>query len=181
MLRIFLHNKMQIANTSNDEELVVPRGALLAGFGRGKWEAATGAIDESKQIQFTLESHSDMVLHGPQLVELLDVVNEKRKTQPDCRVAYHDLVPLAEGPAGAFGLKQTVGVVFNPQAQTADANPAALQTRLAATVPAQAWKGHYSGLVWSVKWAANGLAPIRPQIVMLHDVMIKPGHSLLLN
>ena len=181
MLRIFLHNKMQIANTSNDEELVAPRGALLAGFGRGKWEAATGAIDESKQIQFTLESHSDMVLHGPQLVELLDVVNEKRKTQPDCRVAYHDLVPLAEGPAGAFGLKQTVGVVFNPQAQTADANPAALQTRLAATVPAQAWKGHYSGLVWSVKWAANGLAPIRPQIVMLHDVMIKPGHSLLLN
>ena len=122
-----------------------------------------------------------MVLHGPQLVELLDVVNEKRKTQPDCRVAYHDLVPLAEGPAGAFGLKHTVGVVFNPQAQTADANPAALQTRLAATVPAQAWKGHYSGLVWSVKWATNGLAPIRPQIVMLHDVMIKPGHSLLLN
>ena len=59
--------------------------------------------------------------------------------------------------------------------------PAHLQTRIAATFPVSAWDGHYSGLVWSVKWAQNGLSPVRPQVVMLADVTIKPGHSLLLN
>ena len=63
----------------------------------------------------------------------------------------------------------------------ADAPPAHLQTRVAATVPVSAWDGHYSGLVWSVKWAQNGLSPVRPQVVMLTDVTNKPGHSLLLN
>ena len=121
------------------------------------------------------------MLTGTDLVSLLDVVNMRRKTHPDCRVAYHDVMPHAEGPAGAFSLAVVSQIAFRPQPPAADAPPAHLQTRVAATVPVSAWDGHYSGLVWSLKWAQNGLSPVRPQVVMLADVTIKPGHSLVLN
>ena len=46
-LAIFSQNKMHLVNTSEEEPLVVNRGTLLAGFGRGKWEQATDETDSS--------------------------------------------------------------------------------------------------------------------------------------
>ena len=180
-LLLFAQNKMHLANTSVEEPLVVSRGTLLAGFGRGKWSSDSGDIDESKQLPYKLANHDDAVLNGTQFVTLLEIVNERRKTHPDCRVAYHDIVPQGDGPPGAFSLAKTVNLVFSPQPPSADAPAGHLQTRVAATVPVSAWNGHYSGVAWSVKWSANGLSPIRPQIAMLKDVTIRPGHSLVLN
>lgn len=176
-LAIFHHNKMHLVNTSDEEPLVASRGTILAGFGRGKWATISGDIDDSKQLRYKLSSHDDVVLSGTDLVPLLDIVNERRKTHPDCRVAYHDIVPQGTGPAGAFGLALTVELSFNPQPPSADAPAGHLQTRVAATVPLAAWQGHYSSVVWSVKWSQNGLSPIRPQIALLQDVAVKPGHS----
>ena len=121
------------------------------------------------------------MLTGTDLVSLLVTLSTKGGRRTRCRVAYHDVVPQAEGPAGAFSLAVVSQIAFRPQPPAADAPPAHLQTRVAATVPVSAWDGHYSGLVWSLKWAQNGLSPVRPQVVMLADVTIKPGHSLLLN
>ena len=130
---IFSQNRMHLVNTSEEEPLVVSRGTLLAGFGRGKWEQTTDET-ESKQILYTLTDHTQLVLTGNDLVSLHDVVNERRKTNLNCLVAYRDLVPQAEGPAGAFSLAVVTQIAFRPQPTAEDAPPAHLQTRVAATI-----------------------------------------------
>ncbi len=184
-LIILNQNRMQMVNTSDQDPLVVATGTVIAGFGRGRWKAKTADHDPEKEVLYKLEHYEDLVLNGTDAVPILDVVNEKRKTLPDCRVAYHDIVPLAPNdglPVGAFKLAPTVEVAFQPQTQPADGSaPGHLQTRVAATCPISAWKGHYSSLMWSVKWGATGLMPVRPQIAFTTDVTISPGRSLILN
>ena len=181
-MKIQSQNKMVLVNTSESDPLVVPRGTLVAGFGKGKWERCSGESDDTKQTPYKLSHHDDLVLSGSDLIPLLDVVNERRKTHPDCRVSYHELAPQGEGPPGGFALQKTVDVLFTPQPPSAGEQPAAnLQTRVAATAPLPAWSGHYSRLVWSVKWNAAGLTPVRPQIAFVESVTIRPGHMLLMN
>ena len=39
-------------------------------------------------------------------------------------------------------------------------------------------QGHCTKIVFSVKWSASGLAPIRPQVVLTQDVELPPGRCL---
>ena len=93
--------------------------------------------------------------------------------------------PSASLPLGAFNLDVTKEIAFRPLTDV-DGPAAAkghLQTRLASTAgfPVNAWDGNYSKLIWTLKWSANGLTPVRPQIVLTKNVTIAPGKSLLLN
>ena len=160
-------------------------GTILAGFGRGKWIVKEDGYNEETDILYSLSGYEEKVLHGTDLLELLDVVNEKRTTNPDCRVAYHDMTPIPPSdslPLGAFKLDVTKEIAFRPLTDVE--GPAAkghLQTRLASTIPVNAWDGNYSKLIWTLKWSTNGLTPVRPQIVLTKNVTLAPGKSLLLN
>ncbi len=52
-LAIRTQNKMQLVNTAEDQ-LVVPAGTMLAGFGKGKWQLKSGDIDSDKQLLYKL-------------------------------------------------------------------------------------------------------------------------------
>ena len=137
---------------------------------------------------------------------MLDVINQKRLKDPTAKVCYHDLAPSAKGPPGAFSLTRTNDILYVPlgnvqsnvgdpasdpkegdQEQPEDPDstqkkaPGSLQGSAASLVPVTAWKGlSVAGLVWSVKWAPQGLWPIRPQVAMLMDVTLPPKKALIL-
>ncbi len=183
-LCIHAGNKMSLVNDA-DDQLVVTAGTTFAGFGTGKWQVKTGESDREKQLLYQLGGYEDVVLSNGQLCTLLEVVNARRKTHPDCKVSYHDIVPLASGPPGAFGLERTNDIMFVPKAgdlPEGGAGGTHLQTRVGALCPVSAWEGHYSRVVWVVKWGQTGLSPIRPQVVVTVDRLVIPGrHALQLN
>ena len=89
--------------------------------------------------------------------------------------------PSGSLPLGAFKLDVTKELAFRPLADVDSEAKGHLQTRLASTIPVNAWHGNYSKLIWTLKWHTNGLMPVRPQIVLTKNVTIAPGKSLLLN
>ena len=132
-------------------------------------------------LHYVLADSKQEVLTGQDLTTLLDIVLQKQKTTPDCRVAYFDIVPSGDGPTGSFGLVSTSNIVFVPVAAK-DATTGHLQTRVGAQIPMTVWHSmNYAKVVWTVKWGQNGLAPVRPQIVMHTNMTLKPGHCVLLN
>ena len=56
----------------------------------------------------------------------------------------------------------------------------AQQAQAAAMVSPWAWEGHVTHTVFSVKWAASGLMPVRPQVVLTRDVSIPASSALAL-
>lgn len=179
-LNVYSQNKIRLVNGSDSEPLVVRRSMMLAGFGRGKWGLKDESFDEETMLPYHLSGSSDEVLSGQDLTPLLDIMIEKQTSTPDCRVAYYDLVPKGDGPAGSFTLAPTTEIVVIPL--SAKDTTGHLQTRVAAQIPMHIWQAlHYCKIAWAVKWGQNGLAPVRPQIVMTTDLTIKPGHSVLLN
>ena len=54
----------------------------------------------------------------------------------------------------------------------------ALQTSAASVIPAPLWASHCSKIVFSCKWAANGLMPIRPQVVLTLDLDLGAGKAV---
>ena len=185
-LLVLQGHKIRLVNTGENESMELSVGTILAGFGRGKWIVKEDGYDEEKDILYSLSGYEEKVLHGTDLLELLDVVNQKRTTNPDCRVAYHDMTPIPPSgslPLGAFKLDVTKELAFRPltDVERPEAAKGHLQTRLASTIPVNAWDGNYSKLIWTLKWSANGLTPVRPQIVLTKNVTIAPGKSLLLN
>ena len=185
-LLVLQGHKIRLVNTGENESMELSVGTILAGFGRGKWLQKEDGYKEETDILYSLSGYQEKVLHGADLLELLDVVNQKRTTNPDCRVAYHDMTPIPPSgslPLGAFKLDVTKEIAFRPltDVERPEAAKGHLQTRLASTIPVNAWDGNYSKLIWTLKWSANGLTPVRPQIVLTKNVTIAPGKSLLLN
>ena len=92
-----------------------PFGCLLAGFGKGKWEAAKETEDQTKlRLPYQLDGYSDYVVFENKVTTLLVLVNKRRESAPDVKIAYHDLEPDATGPPGAFKLVRTHKINFVP-------------------------------------------------------------------
>ena len=145
-LLVLQGRKIRLVNTGENESMELSVGTILAGFGRGKWIVKEESYDEEKDILYSLSGYQEKVLHGADLLELLDVVNEKRTTNPDCRIAYHDITPIPPSgslPLGAFKLDVTVEIAFRPLSDVDGPATAKghLQTRLASTIPVNAWQG----------------------------------------
>ena len=60
----------------------------------------------------------------------------------------------------------------------AEGGMTALQTSAAAVIPAGLWSTHCSRVVFSCKRGANGLMPIRPQVVLTSDVDLGAGKAV---
>lgn len=109
----------------------------------------------------------------------------QRKTIPTVKVAYHEMnEKVEEGKPGNFTLKRTHSVWYSPQSgntvttEEGDANenqPSSGQQTAAKLVSNATWGGHSTRIVFSMKYSpANGLTPIRPQVVLLSEVELKP-------
>ena len=79
-LNLYGQNKMRLVNESDSETLVVRRGMMLAGFGRGKWGVKDDNFNEDTMLHYQLsDSPDDVLSNGQDLIPLLDIVLEKQK------------------------------------------------------------------------------------------------------
>jgi hypothetical protein len=54
------------------------------------------------------------------------------------------------------------------------------QNNVGALIPLKLWDTAFSKVTWAVKWTANGLGPIRPCVSLLKELVLPPGHCLVL-
>ena len=118
-------------------------------------------------------------------------MEQQKAKDPGAKLCYHSLVdaPTKDDP-GVFEVKLTNLVVFIPGKQEAVVEEGAegegakimtAQTNVAAMNPFNSWETTVSKTVWSVKWGANGLMPIRPQVILTLDVDLASGMAMSLS
>ena len=126
------------------------------------------------------------VVFNGHLRSLRDVVSDRRKTMPVVKFAYHKFVEApTPGQPDAFKLEVVKRVCFSPGSSGkvdteegengGDSNPTTGQAAAARMLPINVWKPEVCQLVFSVKWTAAGLMPIRPQIMLLADAVMPAG------
>lgn len=178
--------KVYVLNTSSTAAKL-PAGLVLAGFGKGSYkQRAAGEPVGEKEVLFTLQPET-MVLMGNTLKSVRSVVDGKRSTDPHAKVAYHEMseASTTEDPS-KFDLKLTTRIVFVPtgpaKAKEEEGEGfSGAQVSAARMVPMEAWvKGSLAFPAWCVRWAPQGLMPIRPVIVLLQEIMLEPAHGVML-
>ena len=178
-LRVFVGNKVYLLNTSS-AEVMLPQGSVIAGFGKGKFKIdATEAAD--KIHLFQLEGSQEEVYHNNKTQRLLDTVNDRRKQEPNCKIAYHDMVVDENSDPGAFVLNIKHKIFFVPGvASEGDEEGGKLsQMSLAASVPQSVWSNcEICSIKWATKWAINGLTPIRPLVILDGDLQLGAGRAI---
>lgn len=163
----------------------MPRsGHVLLAFGKTTWKALKddGSNLQAHELLYSLSDSATLVLHNNQLVTLLEVVEERRRSNPNCKVAYHKLVEQHDRGPGAFTLEVTSKVVACYTAvDGGDEKKNITQQNAAACLANNFWENvEHVGLVWTVKWAAQGLMPVRPTVVCLSACELPPGKALAL-
>ena len=130
------------------------------------------------------------VLFNGQLQTIYQVVETVRQKVPTVKVAYHQLTEVPqEGKPGNFSIQRSHSIWYTPQAgnaiTTEDGNqdesqqPTSGQQSAAKLVPNAIWQGHSTQIIFSVKFSpSNGIAPIRPQVVLTTDIGLKPDECL---
>lgn len=158
-------------------------GHLLLAFGKTTWKALKDDAQglENNELLYQLMDSSTLVFHNNSLVTLLEVMEERRKTNPACKVAYHTVVEdPALGP-GAFRLELVSKVVatFTAGVDDGEEKKPVTQHNAATHLPGKFWDdAQHVGLVWTVKWAAQGLMPVRPTVVCFSAGELPAGKAL---
>ena len=111
---------------------------------------------------------------------LIDVVNERRKVEPSCKVAYHDMGMDNDDMPGSFTLTLKHRIYFVPLAQTEDDEQGRLnQMSVGASVPRSTWENSkLCSIKWAAKWAVNGLTPVRPLVVTNNELSLGAGRAI---
>ena len=123
---------------------------------------------------------------GTTLQTLHKAVEDKRSANPDPAIAYHSKVDdPGQSPPGSFSLqrKHHVYACFEgtplSTSEGAAAEPQARQDSLAASLPLSTWAASkLCKPIWIMRWAAQGLMPVRPQIVLMEQVELPPNSTL---
>ena len=158
-------------------------GSVLCGYGKGKFARNTnGNFNPDCDHMYHLKTCDDMVMHNNKLLQLKAVVAEQRKRNPEARIAYHSISEIPSKDKLSFGVKQEIEVFFVPAGSSASeggkSEPVS-QSSIAGLLPPTVFDGsHCAVKLWAVKWAANGLVPIRPAVFSKMHCDIPAGQAL---
>ena len=179
-LQVFAGNKIYIVNTG-DQTVSIPVGTLLCGYGKGKFDTNTnGNFNPDCHHMYHLKTCEQMVVHNWKMQPLKDVIEEQRVRDPEVKLAYHSMSEIASKDKLSFGVKQEIEVFFAPAGSSAgEGGEPASQTSIAGLLPPTVFDGSHCAMkVWAVKWALNGLAPIRPMVFTKMQCDIPAGQAL---
>ena len=186
-LVIAVGQKLFLANEGSCD-LEFSAGFVIAGYWKGTWQKSATEERES-DVCFKLENADDLVILDGKVQTLAQVIASKRATSPlEIKVMYHELVekPKAEDTT-FFTLqpKENCKVVFRPESvpmkeeNKSEAGHVVLPyTSVAGCIPTACWNNLATQIVWSVKWSARGLCPLRPNVCLKGACQIKPGHAI---
>lgn len=172
-LKVFVGYSMYVVNDSAAEQ-TLHAGSVLAGFGKGKFKAKADTKEEENTLKFSLSSSDDLVLHKSKLLTVGAVLAEKKQSDPQAKVAYHDLEEVP-GNLGDFKLTMKVPIQFTWEEENAKDK----QLSAGCYIPSTSYE--QPGLcqcIWATRWCVQGLAPVRPFLVLLKDVTLGSKKAL---
>ena len=191
-LRIAAGPIIHISNEGPEKADFQP-GQLIAGFFKGKWSTVKQKSGEKTSgeetipdasIQFRLVDGSDVVLYNGKLSTVAALISERLKTSPEeAAVRYHTILdaPCPENP-NFFSLRTDHTVVYALQelpAKLSDEKKSIPQAHVASTLPTKCWESSpYTGIIWSAKFMAKGLSPVRPSVLVTRAFSLPSGQAL---
>jgi hypothetical protein len=188
--RLYICNKGP-AETTLDQDF------FIAGFGKGNFKLMKESDSASDYaVEFKLQSSDDLVCFNGKICAVGTVVADQREKKPDCQICYHKLTPADDNPK-KFVLQQTHRIAFHsttkedgglgPGSEKKNAEgknqPAEVnQGNFAVKEPVKIWQGSPSmHVLWTVRWAAKGLMPVKPCVYLKAIANLGVGRSLSLN
>ena len=177
-ISIRIGNKVCIYNLSG-QEVKLPAGTVVASFGKGGFKLLRKDQEtEDAMVAYSLKDDEDMVIFNGTLTKLGTVVEEKRKTEPNCSICYFSMENrVSEANPGGFSLQANHRVVFYLKT---DESIAVNQNNMASKLPATTWDSEVTKIVWAVRWTTKGLMPVCPRVVLHRDCDLGTGRALVI-
>ena len=181
-IKAFVGNKVYVVNTG-DADVSIPVGALLCGYGRGKFDRNDGGrFNPDCHSMFKIQTCDDLVVHKEKMTTVKDMMQAQRATDPQAKIAYHSVFEVPSTDRDAFGVRQEHEVFFIPAffgdddgAQSQQIN----QGTLAGKLPANIFdNSHCVVATWVVKWSPQGLGPVRPLVIFKKACDLPAGKAL---
>lgn len=155
----------------------------LTSWHKGRWwtpkEAGEG-FDPALDLVWKFTSSSDILILDGMSLTLHQALEDMKKTKPEKALLRYHI--LKDNPQGCHGpgdfdieLKHEVGwraERATVEGDTKKQNPATL----AALVPADAWDLNAVQILWTSRWAKQGLTGIKPMVWLKGSVVIPPEH-----
>ena len=180
MALAFYNENVYLYNDSAESTLTMKAGAVVAQFQRGKWVSGFQNLPEASKstcIPFCLTGSQDLVMVGPQVSTLGNVVETARMKDPlTAKVAYHELVERSV-PGEQYAFTATVKHEHAWKSEPYDVMPDAgsLVTKsCAGWVSHNKWDHPATALTWQMKWTQKGLTPVRPLVILKCDRTFPP-------
>ena len=158
-------NTVYVVNTG-DADVSIPVGALLCGYGRGKFDRNTvGKFNPDYHFMFRIKTCDDFV-YREKMMTVKEVMAEQRAKDPQAKITDHSVFDIASTDKDAFGVKLEHEVFVIPGLTSDDEGGQSQpinQNTLAGKLPTKTFENSHCVLAtWSVKWSPQGLGPVRP-------------------
>ena len=128
MALAFYNEDVYLYNNTAESTLTMKAGAVVAQFQRGKWVSGFQNLPEASKstcIPFCLTGSQDLVMVGPQVSTLGNVVETARMKDPlTAKVAYHELVEKSV-PGEVYAFTATLKHQHAWKSEPSDVMPAA--------------------------------------------------------
>ena len=180
LLRVDGTHGWWLSNTSN-VQITLPAGTVVAGFGTGTFQhqprhgTEIVPVDGDKMVLFSLTSDDSVLLNGK--IEVVKNILHAREVQKGKgEVAYHEVSAKADPD---FEITRKHEVYFKAAAKvTAEAEGDDLKWSkgtgsFASLVPyASLGALKHASVIWSVRWSAKGLMPVKPTVRLMGEVAL---------
>ena len=134
---------------------------------------------------FCLYSTDDICILGSKVTTIGAVLDAKRKIDKThaANIMYHTLKddPRDDNP-GHQSITVEHKMVWTPQSgapfSVEGASTRFQQDKIGSAVPSEKWNTLFTSIVWVVSWHDLGLAPVKPQVVLIEGIEIEPDNVL---
>ena len=168
--------------------ITMKAGHVLLAFGKVAWRQIPQGEDPKpeSELLYKLSGSDDVVHHNNHMVSLRDVVSAYQQKHVNAKIAYHKMTEDTL-ELGAFKLVPTsqVAATFQPIKATGEGTAEEpefkSQQHCAGTaIPLTFWDNvsYVMKLTWAVKWATQGLMPVRPVVILAEEVTLQKGECL---
>eukprot|EP00439_Symbiodinium_sp_Y106_P043830 s8284_g5.t1 len=181
------HQIFLVNQSGNDVKLSA--GLILAGFGKGEFKflPQDGKVTGS-EVEYRCHTGNECGLQW-QAADLKVFGRQEARAEPQkTEVCYYNIKfkekPQPDDPGACVLEAKDKRLAFAPAKMTKtegeDEQKTAKQLHVAAVVPPSAWKGA-AGVHFVVRWAQNGLVPVRPQVTLIEDCVLPSKKAMKLS
>ena len=182
--QVYPENIVYLINTTAADIAVTGH---ITGWQKGKrWQPkeVTDEFDSAVDLVWRFSDSSEVVLMEGNLKTIFQVIDDMKQQKPEKAVLrYHQLVENPQGRYGAadFDVKVVREVAWRAERASVEGDSKKQNSlTLAALIPVDKWDMTKLRVVFSSRWAAQGLTGIKPSLWLRNSIVIvlPPGQGL---